>query len=139
MEPLREITAMMVSLPRAEVNAPENRRPSCLSIVIVNAMLLSGGRGVMSVAGAHHDRFAFTLPGTEKIGDGGLRRRRRDGKHGKRNDPSELRHDRPSSRRGSIAALLEEDSIGRERSRQEYAHAADVPAIGSPHHFRYNP
>src|SRR3954465_7258709 len=43
MEPLREITAMMVSLPRAEVNAPEKRRPSCLSIVIVNAMLLSRG------------------------------------------------------------------------------------------------
>src|SRR3954454_9837792 len=34
---------MMVSLPRAEVNAPENRRPSCLSIVIVNAILLSRG------------------------------------------------------------------------------------------------
>jgi len=40
---LREITATNLSLPRADENVPENRRPSCLSMVTVNATLLSRG------------------------------------------------------------------------------------------------
>src|SRR5260221_14359933 len=42
------MTAITVSLLRAEENVPEKRRPSCLSMVSVNAMLLSRG----SFAGA---------------------------------------------------------------------------------------
>jgi len=40
---LREIAATNFSLPRGEENVPENRRPSCLSMVAVNATLLSRG------------------------------------------------------------------------------------------------
>ncbi len=39
------MTAMTVSLVRADVNLPENRRPSCLSTVSVNAMLENRGSG----------------------------------------------------------------------------------------------
>ncbi len=41
--PVRDTTAMTVLLARADENVPEKRRPSCLSIVSVNATLLSCG------------------------------------------------------------------------------------------------
>ena len=43
MVPERDTTAMIFSLPLGDKNVPENRRPSCLSMVIVNATLDNRG------------------------------------------------------------------------------------------------